>query len=990
MQLAFTGVADLFVSVHKKLPDNSYAEVDINPGSPTQGFVFLPDEEGPAANASAFYSSRDLNGALGIELVPGDYAIGFSWGPESIKFGRDSILYPRALEVGSTLGSISRVLAATEPPMSPTLASLTLFTGGAYAQQLCFVPARGACCQSSTQTCVEVFEEQCLGTGSFFHGQRTLCSETPCNFGACCFDCGLQVGFPARCEDGYAPDACKLAGGVEHWPGVTCPPSPPGDAALCPKITGACCNGVSCTLQCEAECLANQGTYRGDGSTCQPNFCQGACCSTSAGDCFNTTQISCTTFGGAFKGAGTLCETLPPNLECGGACCFGSATLSACSNVARRDLCRPDGSGFPPKIAYRGDNIACPQECGLIEDYNACCLPNGTCLNATQSVCTSHTVQGTFIAGLRCETLAPGQCSNQVARCCFNDGSCQQLTGNSCTIRSGTPVPGEFICTADACASFGGACCGGALGDCTVTTEATCDGVYRGDDSDCSNASTLCPGLGACCRSNGDCFDALSTTECQTIGGFYEDNGTACTTQIACDERGACCTGTGSCLFVDEAACIEINGEFKGMGLVCAGNVCKGGCCQGATCLVKTEEECFELEGNYFGDGSGCGTNACDTGACCRTVGTCENEISGGLCSSAGEVFHVEMLCVDVPPCVASGACCTDQSCTVTTPAACQGVYRGDGVLCAHDTCAATGACCNGTTCSIATQNACLSGGGQYKGNGVICGANTCPPTGACCNGTVCTTKTQSACVAGDGEYKGDNIICNANTCPAPVTGACCDGQVCSTTTPAACSGTYRGDGASCSPNPCEAAPLCTAIIDTVPANCAIDARRTHNPAIPSVPEGGNFIDLTFDCDTANQTLADYSVTVIATGTPPAAPTVSAVTPTGPTIKLNLNGPIPPGAWTCFTYTPANLTKCLGFLPGDANGGRAAVPSDILDIVDSLNGVRVPPLTLAQCDIDRSGICAPADLITEIDLLNGSNTFVVWNGKLLPVCPSAP
>jgi hypothetical protein len=80
----------------------------------------------------------------------------------------------------------------------------------------------------------------------------------------------------------------------------------------------------------------------------------------------------------------------------------------------------------------------------------------------------------------------------------------------------------------------------------------------------------------------------------------------------------------------------------------------------------------------------------------------------------------------------------------------------------------------------------------------------------------------------------------------------------------------------------------------------------------------------------------------------------------------------------------------LGSLPADANSDRTSAPVDILDIIDNLNGVLVPPLADHQCDIDRSALCAPADILSEIDLLNGASGFLVWNGKTLPVCPSAP
>jgi hypothetical protein len=64
-------------------------------------------------------------------------------------------------------------------------------------------------------------------------------------------------------------------------------------------------------------------------------------------------------------------------------------------------------------------------------------------------------------------------------------------------------------------------------------------------------------------------------------------------------------------------------------------------------------------------------------------------------------------------------------------------------------------------------------------------------------------------------------------------------------------------------------------------------------------------------------------------------------------------------------------------------------PADILTLIDNLNGLIQPSLPVHQCDIDRSGLCVPTDLIAEIDLLNG-NGYPNQNGKSLEACPSAP
>ncbi len=919
MQLAFAGTANLFVSVHKKQADGSYVEVDLNSSSPTQGYLFVANAVGLGVNTAAYYSSGLIGNGAGVELPPGDYAIGFSWGPETIKFGRDTSTYPKPLEEGSTLASVSATLVPpNQPPLPANLTSLTEFTGGAYSMQICFVPTVGACCLSDgvEPRCENLLESQCVGQGSFFHGQRTTCKDTICEFGACCFDCDNSAnGFAAKCGDNYVAETCTAAGGINFWAGVSCPGD---DSVLCPKLVGACCNGTTCSLKCETECVAGGGTYGGDGTNCDPNThkCKGACCVT--GGCVDRTQSGCTGSNGIFHGAGTRCfsET------CGGACCYGFTGLDFCSEFEERELCTYDPQGFP-KMVYRGDGTTCPfdGDCGAETLYKACCLPDGGCMNTTQAVCTAPWIQGNFISTGTCATIAPNQCTNLLSRCCFNNGSCEVITGNACTARGGTPVVGQTTCSANVCSNSAGACCGTAAGDCTMKSATQCNadgGTYRGDDSDCSAPATTCPGYGACCRGNGECLDDQTQAQCTTLGGAFGGAGSTCATQH-CDQRGACCAVTGTCLNTTAGTCAGIAGDFKGVGVQCAPGVCL-------------------------------------SGACCLPVDGCKKRTQTA--------------------CLADG-----------------GDYKGTEVACALDTCPAlpTGACCNETICSVKTQASCNSGGGSYKGDDVACDEATCPapPTGACCNGSICASKTQSACNLSGGSYKGDDVICDVDTCPAPpATGACCNGAVCSVTTEAGCAGAYKGDNVACDVNTCQALPQCTAITGTDPTNCAIDARRPYPPNTPGTPQGWNYIDLTFDCDTTGQTIADYAVSVAANGTPPAVPAISSVIPTGTTIRLNLNSPIPPGAWTCFTYTPANLKKCIGFLPADANGDRTSSPADILVLVDNLNGIRVPPLPLAQCDIDRSAICGAPDLLTEIDLLNGANNFGIWNAKNLPVCPS--
>jgi len=74
-------------------------------------------------------------------------------------------------------------------------------------------------------------------------------------------------------------------------------------------ISGACCQGESCSIETPTVCTTLGGAYQGDGTTCSPNPCAipfGACCAAD-GTCTEATQDECDTGGGAFQGDGSTC-----------------------------------------------------------------------------------------------------------------------------------------------------------------------------------------------------------------------------------------------------------------------------------------------------------------------------------------------------------------------------------------------------------------------------------------------------------------------------------------------------------------------------------------------------------------------------------------------------------------------------------------------------------------------------------------------------------
>ncbi len=223
------------------------------------------------------------------------------------------------------------------------------------------------------------------------------------------------------------------------------------------------------------------------------------------------------------------------------------------------------------------------------------------------------------------------------------------------------------------------------------------------------------------------------------------------------------------------------------------------------------------------------------------------------------------------------------------------------------------------------------------------------------------------------------------------MTGACCHentGVCTDTVLQANCQGAgmrWGGGGSTCATlnPPCASAPV---IVSGNPAHCTIDARIPFPANTPAQRRGFTSIDLTFDrpAGAAEDSPADYTVQQFPPGT---GSVIQGVVIGGNMATITFTQPIT-RRWTCVLHNASNARRCVGYLPGDANGDRTAAPVDILDIIDNLNGVRNPSLPMHQCDIDRSNLCAPADILGEIDLLNGANGWPVYNAATLETCPS--
>ncbi len=190
----------------------------------------------------------------------------------------------------------------------------------------------------------------------------------------------------------------------------------------CPVPTGACCfHSGTCTVLSAGDCAAQQGTWLGEGTLCDPNPCAqptGACCMPD-GTCTITLEAGCA---GIWQGMDTLCEP-NPCAQPTGACCYPPFFL--CVMVTRAECDAMSG-------LFIGDFVPCdPLPC---EPLGACCAATGECTVVQEFHCNEQggTYQGD---GIGCD---PNPCPILIGACCMQNGECVILTEGDCTTQQGT------------------------------------------------------------------------------------------------------------------------------------------------------------------------------------------------------------------------------------------------------------------------------------------------------------------------------------------------------------------------------------------------------------------------------------------------------------------------------------------------------------------------------------------------------------------------
>lgn len=171
------------------------------------------------------------------------------------------------------------------------------------------------------------------------------------------------------------------------------------------------------------------------------------------------------------------------------------------------------------------------------------------------------------------------------------------------------------------------------------------------------------------------------------------------------------------------------------------------------------------------------------------------------------------------------------------------------------------------------------------------------------------------------------------------------------------------------------------------PVHCNIDARKATNPKTGAA-ENRNAIEMTFSKSTAGMAAGDFEVSLLPVAEGELPPNITAVTQDAGNPNKTRVVFIPrmrQSRWTCFLDKSSRKRCCMGSLPGDVNNSQISNLQDVFEAVTNLNGGINPILAVDKCDTDRSLLCAPADLLMVVDLLNGADLFDPKLNKTLPV-----
>ncbi|MEK6676157.1 MAG: hypothetical protein AABZ47_10950 [Planctomycetota bacterium] len=910
----------------------------------------------------------------------------------------------------------------------PCVATLTgrecEMTGGFYIGNsvqcsACPAPAVGACCLP-TFTCIETTQVDCVGpSGGVYRGHNSQCETsgicpTPPPTGACCVADG-------RCLIRTSTQCQELPGSTYHGnntscgnnPAITPCDDPPND--LCVNATGPL--GIPSTSFGTTQNAASNDDLAG---TC-------------AGVLITTSGVWFNVMGNGNTLTASLCDTVST---------FDTKISVYCRDCAdplcvfaNDDICGPSGfqstvswcseTGILYRILVHGfnQNVG-PFELDITSNATACtstvnCIPLGACC-FTDRACQTRkrtdclALGGTF-GGDDTACNIPSICP-AIGACCLPNTSCAERTDAACIAQGGDPLDERFpTCSNADCSPLPtGACCL-PNGTCEPFSRNLCinaNGEYQGAFTDC--VSGLCPLPRACCfPANGSCTTVLATT-CTAQGGVPQSELAVCSPTL-CPQppRGACCLVSGQCLPNSTAAeCGAASGTFMGADSICGEVVCevaRGACCVGISCSETTQQECVAHDGRYQGDGMDCipilclsiissgpPANSIDAGQPHPLDPPDPNQgvtsvILGFDAAITGVMTANDFLVGTIPIGPAPSITMVETFDNAATLTLSEPIPPGRWTIItyAHNLDSFT---CLGALPGDVDTNRTVDGSDADALISCLMDSVQCrdffdPDVDRSGQLGVLDLARLMELMIGSGEYdpwSGQSLA--LSPCDEPTTnGACCMGTSCEVTFEVDCvsgGGVYRGDGTECyQPGPC------ISIVASNPPTNIIDARQPHPIDDADISQGIIDVWLTFDGSVGGIDPSHFSVTSTPTGPVPTIVSVGS----SEFVSVHFDRPIPPGSWTTITYLPSGSKVCLGYLPGDVNGNQSTTDADVtsddlLDIMECFTQV----CELERADIDRNGDVNIFDLLRLLDLLNGAEAFIVWNGATLPDSPCEP
>lgn len=856
---------------------------------------------------------------------------------------------------------------------------------------------QGCVCAQDSYCCTTAWDGQCIGEVASFG-----CGNCASNAHSCCVsgEAGCDNAAVRMCVCAQDPICCSVV-----WDDVCVIAV---NALACGTCTGShSCSqtgGPGCNNPVVQTCVCNSDPYCCNSEwdqQCVDEVSSFDCraCSVISHGCCSTGDVGCT----------------DPAVQ---ACICG--TDPYCCDTEWDDVCVDEVDLFNCGTCG-GCGPGNPNSCFAVS-------PNGTSgcdhPECCQTVCSADSYC--------CDNAWDGICAEEAATLC---GACGPENPNTCFAPSPGSTPGcnHYGCCAAVCAAdpF---CCTTAWDDLCAGAGGT---LCAPANNLCQNAAPIYDGITAF-----DTFGASTDGPPETACSFFGDD------QVRQDiwfEYVATCTGTLAVDLCDSSYDTKFSlngpsGSCSGTVLACNDDSCGVGGLQSAVSAPVTGGVTYKLRVGGYGSATGPGLiNLACTGA------PANNDCANAITVSDGVIpFTTNGATTDGPPSPACQFFGDDQVnqdiwfryvATCTGPlsvALCDSEY--DTKLALHGTgasCAGSVLACNddSTACGAGSFQSALSAlvttGATYKvrvggyngasGTGLLaihCGA--CSADADCTDGLSCNGAERcvgGACQAGPPPDCSDGLACTVDACNeatdlcthTPNHGDCNDGLYCNGTE--VCS----VGGGGCQPGlpPCPAGFTCDevndqcidmtcppgSIVSAIPPSGTVDARQPSPPngtPLQGIGGGAEPIRIQLPPGITGAAVGCFVVCETHTGGLPPNGTTSATHLGGGLYSIVLNRPVTPGAVTTISYEGGSGVVSYTTHPGNANADLFASPTDILFVIDMLNGVATPPHGVYSQDIDHSGGFNPADILRLIDLLNGADAFTVWNGTPRPSATGCP